>query len=262
MVTSIAESNFKTAPSCVLVVAAIKRELTALAREPRAGLELIETGEGPRNASRILQSRLEQSSPRAVINIGMAGSLSPELRVGDLVIAREARAYGESFAQKESFAEKESFPEGQSFAGGESFDASQSPLFRIAEQMKNVRSAIAITIDEIVGEAQTKRRLAERLGKNDLAWVDMESAAIASLCERLKIPYLIARCISDAFDEDLPLDFNRCRASDGRVSPRKVMQSAILKPRAFKRLIELKRRSDVCADRLGAFVRDLLPHIR
>jgi nucleoside phosphorylase len=238
MATSIAESNFKTAPAAVLVVAAIKRELAALARAPRAGLELIETGEGPRNANRALRSRLENSSPRAVINIGMAGSLSPELRIGDVVIAREARA------------------------AGESFDASQSPIFQIAEQMKDVSFGVAITVDEIVGEAQAKRRLAERLGKNDLCWVDMESAAIAALCERLKIPYLIARCISDAFDEDLPLDFNRCREADGRVSPRKVMQAALLKPRAFKRLIELKRRSDVCADRLGDFVRDLLPHIR
>ncbi len=48
------------------------------------------------------------------------------------------------------------------------------------------------------------------------------------------IPFLIARSISDTFDEDLPLDFNRCRTSDGRVSRRKVIQSLIWRPRALK----------------------------
>ena len=89
----------------------------------------------------------------------------------------------------------------------------------------------------------------------------MESAAIASVCNSLNVPFLIARSISDMFDEDLPLDFNRCRTSDGRVSPRKVVQSLIWRPRALKGLIELQRRSEMCAEKLAAFIGELLPHI-
>jgi hypothetical protein len=86
----------------------------------------------------------------------------------------------------------------------------------------------------------------------------MESAAIAAVCAELQLPYLVVRAISDTFDEDLPVDFNRCRDRDGRVNPRRVMQAALFRPRAFKGLIELKRRADLCASNLAAFIRQLL----
>ena len=227
----------ETESTPVLVVAALSRELAPLARQSQAGLALIETGEGPRNASRVLRSWLEKKNTRAVINIGFAGSLSPLLQIGDIVIAREVRTYTESF------------------------DASASRLFQFAEQVQNARSAVAITVDEIVCEAKAKQRLAEKFTANGIGWVDMESAAIASVCNSLNVPFLIARSITDTFDEDLPLDFNRCRTSDGRVSPRKVIQSLIRRPRALKGLIELQRRSEMCAEKLAAFVSELLPRI-
>lgn len=221
----------------MLVVAALARELAPLARRSHTGLALIETGEGPRNATRVLRSWLEKKDARAVINIGFAGSLSPLLQIGDIVIAREVRN------------------------NTESFDASASPLFQFAEKVQNARPGTAITVDEILCEAKAKRRLAETLPANEIGWVDMESAAIASVCNSMKIPFLIVRSISDAFDEDLPLDFNRCRTSDGRVSPRKVIQSLIRRPRALKGLMELQRRSETCAEKLAAFIGELLPHI-
>ncbi|MGA9772605.1 MAG: hypothetical protein WBV94_26480 [Blastocatellia bacterium] len=233
MATEIVE----TESTPILVVAALGRELAPLARLSHAGLALIETGEGPRNASRVLRARLELKSARAVINIGFAGSLSPLLRAGDIVIAREVRGPADLF------------------------DASVSPLFQLAERTGNARTGIAITVDEIVCEAKAKKRLAETFAADEIGWVDMESAAIASVCDSLKVPYLIARSISDGFDEDLPLDFNRCRTRDGRVSARKVIQSLIVRPRALKGLIELKRRSETCAERLAAFITELLPHI-
>ena len=234
MATISIEAELESDASPILVVAALKRELAGLARQPQRGLAFVETGEGPRNANRALRSWLEKRSARAVINIGLAGALSPILRVGEVVIARETRR------------------------AGASFDASRSPLFQIAERMEDIRPGVAITVDEIVCEAKSKRRIAASLAADEIAWVDMESAAIASVCLELNVPFLIARAISDAFDEDLPLDFNRCRNPDGRVSPRKVIQSAIVRPRALKGLIELKRRSETCSERLAIFVRELL----
>ena len=221
----------------VLVVAALARELAPLARLSHAGLALIDTGEGPRNASRVLRSWLENRSARAVINIGFAGSLSSLLQIGDIVIAREVRSKTESF------------------------DASASPLFQLAERTGKARTGIAVTVDEIVCEAKAKSRLAESFSEDEIKWVDMESAAIASVCSSMKVPFLVARSISDRFDEDLPIDFNRCRTSDGRVSARKVIGSLILRPRALKGLIELQRRSETCAERLAVFITELLPHI-
>jgi adenosylhomocysteine nucleosidase len=218
----------------VLVVAALKRELAAIARDRSPALALLDTGEGPRNAERALRAWLDKHQARAVINVGLAGALSASLRTGDVVIAREIR--GDAGL----------------------FDATVSALFQTAARLKNVRIGTAITVDGIVCKATDKRRLAESVGVNETAWVDMESTAIAAVCDELQMPYLIVRAISDGFDEDLPVDFNRCRDASGRVSSRRVVQAALARPRAFKGLLQLKRRADLCAGNLASFIRQLL----
>lgn len=222
----------------VLIIAALKRELNGVARDANSELALLETGEGPRNADRALRDWLNDHRARAVINIGLAGGLSDSLTTGDIAIAREIRSHDRRF------------------------DATASPLFQAAAGIAGTRTATAITVDEIVCKATDKRQLATAFGLSETAWVDMESVAIAAVCDELQIPYLIVRAISDGFDEDLPVDFNRCRDKSGRVSPRKVIQAALIKPRAFKGLIQLKRRADLCADNLASFIRELLPRLR
>jgi adenosylhomocysteine nucleosidase len=157
------------------------------------------------------------------------------LQAGDVVIAREVRSHNRRF------------------------DASTSPLFRCASTLEAQQVGVALTVDEVVCSASDKRRLAASAAVNEVAWVDMESAAIAAVCDEMRVPYLIVRAISDRLNEDLPVDFNRCRDRSGRVSTRRVIQAALLRPRAFKGLIELKRRADLCASNLASFVERLLP---
>jgi nucleoside phosphorylase len=232
-IKSAIESESQRQP--VLIVAALKRELAAIARDRNPELALLDTGEGPRNAERALRAWLNAQRARAVINVGLAGALAASLQTGDVVIARAIRG-----------------------AAGW-FEASASPLFQAATGLGNVRIGTAVTVDEIVCKATDKRRLAESVGVNETAWVDMESTAIAAVCDELQMPYLIVRAISDGFDEDLPVDFNRCRDASGRVSSRRVVQAALARPRAFKGLLALKRRADLCAGNLAAFIRQLLP---
>jgi len=236
MATSSAE-EIADARLPLLVVAALKRELAAIARDHHGEIALLATGEGPRNAERALRAWLSQQQARAIINIGLAGALSPSLQAGDLLIAREIRGPDRAF------------------------DASRSPLFQTAARLDGVRIGTAITVDEIACKATDKQRLAEEFAVTDTAWVDMESLAVAAVCDELQLPYLILRAISDSFDEDLPLDFNRCRDREGRVSPRKVVQAALARPRAFKGLMALSRRTDLCAANLAAFIRRLLPQL-
>ena len=77
------------------------------------------------------------------------------------------------------------------------------------------------------------------------------------MCARRSVPFLIVRSITDLFDEDLPLDFNLCRDSDGRVKSTKVMKAALLNPGSFTGLLELRKRSELCADRMAEFVHKL-----
>lgn len=223
-----ATSSVRESP--ILVVAALGRELRALSRKPHAELELLETGEGVTNAERSLEAWLEQGSARAVLSIGFAGALSTELQVGDLVVAKTVHG---------------------------SNAAPDSELLAAAARVRlegAVHFGTALTSERILWQASEKRALAAALGARDIGFVDMESAAIATVCARRGVPFLIARSVSDLLDEDLPLDFNQCRDQGGRVSSSKVMKAALLRPSSFGGLLELRRRSEICAERMAEFV--------
>ena len=226
-------SSLERAP--ILVVAALSYELKKLNRS--AGLGLLETGEGVANAERQLEGWFEQQSAHAVLSIGFAGALTAELRVGDLVIANSIHG-----------AVVEPDHELLAAASGVRMDTS-------------VRLGTAVTSDAILWRATEKHTLAKSLGANEIGFVDMESTAIASVCARRNVPFLIVRSITDLFDEDLPLDFNLCRDRDGRVKSTKVMKAALLKPSSFTGLLELRKRSALCADRMAEFVGKLTPLI-
>ena len=221
----------------VLVVAALSYELAKLNRAAHHGLVLLETGEGIVNAERHLEAWLELGVARAVLSIGFAGALSPSLQVGDLVIGREVR------------------------------DSKGSPDVKLLSAAKRVqidvpvRFGVALTSHEILWQAESKRALADSLAANEIGFVDMESTAIAGVCARRRVPFLIARSITDRLDEDLPLDLNQYRDCDGRVDPTKVVKATLLRPAAFKALLELRKRSRLCADRMAEFVELLVPLI-
>lgn len=228
-------SSLEQAP--ILVVAALSYELEKLSRAAHAGLALLETGEGVANAERQLEAWLERRSARAVLSIGFAGALSATLRVGDLVVARSVHG---------SIAE----PDTDLLAAAARVQLDAALHF-----------GVALTSERILWRAAEKSALASSLDPNEIGFVDMESTAIASVCAQRGVPFLITRSISDLLNEDLPLDFNQCRDRDGRVSPAKVMKAALLKPGSFTGLLELRKRSELCAESLAEFVRRLTPLI-
>ena len=228
-------SSLEQAP--ILVVAALTYERASINDAAHPRLALLETGEGVANVRRHLEEWLKQRAARAVLSIGFAGALSASLQVGDLVIADDIR---------------------------DSRERPDPELLAAAKQVQielPVRLGVAVTCNEILWQAESKRALAASLLADEIAFVDMESTAIAELCAAVGVPFLIIRAISDLLDEDLPLDFNQYRNSDGRVDSRKVVNAALLRPTAFRGLLELRKRSKLCADRMAEFVQRLVPLI-
>ena len=222
----------------ILVVAALNRELAALGRRPEANLALLETGEGIVNAEGQLEAWLARRRTRAVLSIGFAGALSSSLRAGDLVIAERIR------------------------------NASASPDVKLLEAAKRMREdaswlhfGVALTSNEILWKAEAKRALAHSLAKDEIGFVDMESTAVAGVCENRGVPFLVARSITDLLEEDLPLDFNKYRNSDGRVDQGQVIKAALVRPGALGALWQLRKRSQLCAERMAEFVTRLAPLI-
>jgi adenosylhomocysteine nucleosidase len=218
----------------ILVVAALGRELSAFNGKPHSDLALLETGEGIANAERKLEAWFERQTAHAVLSIGFAGALSAELRAGDLVVARSVH---NSNAQP---------------------DAKLLALAARVQPDGAVHFGVAVTSERILGQASEKRALGSSLDAGEIGFVDMESTAIARVCARRGVPFLIVRSITDLLNEDLPLDFNQCRDREGRVTSIKVMKAALLRPGSISGLLELRKRSDLCAKRMTAFVRQLV----
>jgi len=218
------------------VVAALKRELAPLRHCSSPHLLLIETGMGQLNADWVVRQLFNQKAVQAVINIGLAGALSPALQLGDLVIGEEVRSTS-SFAPTPA-------------------------LLQAASQVKldgvRAHTGIIITQDEILWRASDKRRLALELPSGTVGCVDMESAAVATVCDQHQIPFLAVRSISDRLDEDLPADFNRFRGRNGNLAIGKLLASSALHPASLPGLVELRRRTCLCAEHLARFVEQLV----
>jgi len=223
-------------PAPILVVAALSYELENLRRTNLPEVELLETGEGVVNARKRLEGWFTKNRTRAVLSIGFAGGLSPQLKIGDLVIGRTVRHAGSS----DPFL----------------IECATSITIGYPSHV-----AVAVTTDQVVWQAKSKEALASSLEPGEVGFVDMESTAIADVCATRDVPFLIVRYITDAFDEDLPLDFNKYRDEDGRVDPSKVMRAALLKPSSIGGLLELRKRSKLCAARMSEFVEELVRKI-
>lgn len=247
------ESGASERDGAILVVGALGREIAPLARRLESArresvgrlrvtrgelsgreVAVIAAGDGQRAAERGLAAALERLEVAAVLGVGVAGGLSPQLAVGDLVLAdgvedREGRVF-------------------------------EPPLWSWSERARECvgRCGRVVSAEEIVGPASAKEGLWRQLGSPANAVVDLESATWARLAAQAELPWLILRAVSDPAGEDLPVDFNRFRGADGRIKSRKVAAHALAHPSVVRPLQELAARIGPCAERLAARAEEIL----
>lgn len=221
----------------LIVSGAMDQELATLKSRALPNVQLLKTGLGVAKTAESLGRCLAHGTAQAVLGIGFAGGLSPELQAGDLVIARRVRRSGVTLPVSAN-------------------------LFAVAEKMRlddvAIRFGTFVTVDHILGDSEAKKSLAASLENHEVGCVDMESSAVAQVCFEREIPFLLARCVTDRVDEDLPVDFTCCRKSDGEIDPKKVLRSALRHPSALAGLRELRNRSRRCAGNLALFVEEFL----
>jgi hypothetical protein len=94
------------------------------------------------------------------------------------------------------------------------------------------------TSDEVL----TNRAEADRLAHQGVIAVDMETAAIARVCERRGCPWSVFRAISDrAGDESLDPAAFRLAGRDGRPRPLALLRFVLADPRRIAGLMRLTR---------------------
>ena len=179
---------------------------------------VLETGVGAARAAAAARWVLDSLTPRLVVAAGFAGALDPALTVGDTVLASEVAEPGE-------LRWRVALP----------LELSDLPCGRL------------LTVSRLVATSEQKRALARQFGA--LA-VDMESAAVAEVCQERRVPCAVARAISDAADAGLSPELVALLAG-GRVAPRRVLAALVRRPRLAGELWRLARDTRRAARRLA-----------
>ena len=149
---------------------------------------------------------------------GVAGAISPELKVGDLVVATklsqhdlDITAFGHPFGF---------VPEGAVFveADKEMIEISK----KVASLMdKVVKEGVIATGDQFVANEDRKNWIANEFSADAL---EMEGASVAVVCDALNIPFFILRSISDAADMDASFSFDEFLETSAIISAEFVMK--------------------------------------
>lgn len=165
---------------------------------------LVRGGIGKVNSAICTQLLIDCFSVDAVINTGVAGALSDELEIGDIVISEDAM-------QHDVDASGFGYDKGIIPRMHESTFRADRNLIHIAEKASQVLSIKTnvfikriLSGDQFISDADKKKELVDNFGG---FCTEMEGAAIAHTCYVNKIPFVIIRSISDKADDSAEVNF-------------------------------------------------------
>jgi len=190
-------------------------------------------GIGRQNAERSVREYLAANTAEMVFTSGFAGGLNSDLKIGDIVF---------EIANRQSSIVNDLEPP---------HVGCYEKL--IAAGAKPVKFFCADRIATTVAE---KKKLRHETGADV---VEMESAAIHSVCKEQAIPCITIRVISDTADEDLPLDFNALAKPDKSLDFGKLAWAIAKSPGKIGALMELQKKTSLAAERLAAVLEKVIP---
>ncbi len=188
----------------------------------RADIAVVVTGMGQRNAEAEFRKALTEYQPKQVITGGFAGGLDPALKTGTVV-----------------------------FSADDSFTASPALLAAGASPARFCcEEKVAVTATE-------KTALRKSTGADA---VEMESEVIRSICRERQIPSATVRVISDAANENLPLDFNQLMTAEQKMDFVKLALTLVKSPGKIGELMRFQKTVTYAANRLAATLQQTISH--
>lgn len=166
---------------------------------------IVVCGVGKVNAAMCTLALIQNFNPDAVINSGVAGSLSPLVSIGDIVIGTSSVEHDMNTTALGDKQGEVSFPDGSVMF----FDCDKQicdTLYNVCKTIPDtkVEKGIIASGDIFVSDRKQRLHIAEQF--NALA-CEMEGASIGHVCNRCGVPYSIIRAISDDLDENKGMDF-------------------------------------------------------
>lgn len=196
-------------------VATLKEKMSDLTVTTRAGMEffegklgalpvvVVQCGVGKVNAAMCTQILCACFDVTHIVNTGIAGSLSAELDIADILISRDAMYHDFDCTQfgydmgRVPGLDVTAFPASQSmidiaYAAAEHVNAGHTRIGRVASG------------DQFVADPAQKARIIAVTGA---MCTEMEGAAIAQTAYRNGVPFVIVRAISDKADDSAQMDY-------------------------------------------------------
>jgi adenosylhomocysteine/aminodeoxyfutalosine nucleosidase len=161
---------------------------------------------------------IEHFGAEKLLFTGVAGAISAELKVGDLIVATklsqhdlDINAFGHPFGY---------VPEGKIFVESDKNLIAVSKT--VAQEMGlHVKEGIIATGDQFVANEERKNWIGNTFGADAL---EMEGGSVAVVCDALNVPFFILRAISDAADVDASFSFDAFLESSAKISAEFVMK--------------------------------------
>jgi adenosylhomocysteine/aminodeoxyfutalosine nucleosidase len=161
---------------------------------------------------------IEHFGAEKLLFSGVAGAISPALKVGDLVVATklsqhdlDITAFGHPFGY---------VPEGSVYVEADKELIALSKI--VAHEMnKNVKEGVIATGDQFVANEERKNWIGTAFNADAL---EMEGASVAVVCDALNVPFFILRAISDAADMDASFSFDEFLQTSAQESAAFVMK--------------------------------------
>ena len=167
---------------------------------------------GKVNATLTASTLIHKFGAQKLLFSGVAGAVSEDLKIGDLIIASK-------LAQHDLDISAFGHPYGY-VPGGAVYVETDSTLMELAKKVarglsKPLKEGIIATGDQFICAVDKKEWIEKTFHADAL---EMEGAAVAVVCDALKVPFCILRAISDAADMDAGFNFDTFLESSAKES--------------------------------------------
>jgi adenosylhomocysteine nucleosidase len=189
---------------------------------------MVANGPGPKLAAAAAEIAKGRQALTGLVSTGFCGALDPALKPSDIFIATDIL-----------------LPSRDREGVGAS-----SPSFT---SKRPHQTGALLSIDHVAVTASEKSDLRQ----TGASAIEMEAAGVAAKAKQYNLAFYCIRVVTDAADENLPLDFNGMRDANGRFSRSKILAAAFRSPAVFPKLLKLNKRCKDASYALGDFIADI-----
>ncbi|MCL2761334.1 MAG: hypothetical protein FWD70_06790 [Desulfuromonadales bacterium] len=190
-------------------------------------VSLIIGGMGPKNAYNCAKAIIEAENPEAILNIGFCGAITENLRIGDIILGERIFSYSNGIFNEALTSKK----------FGEAF----------SEKHIQACSGSFISSSEVVDKHEILKIIPKEILNPVL---EMETAAVAEVCEKFNVPLMAIRSVSDQATEEIDFKISDITDENYKIKISKVILALIRKPPLLMQFIRLAKNSKKAATTL------------